>query len=282
MKTYLIPVDFSETSIHAAEFAAQLSMQTHVEHLVLLHSYHVSIYESVLPTPDMIIPSEQEIAEHTHRKLNQLEHIRAKLHKLVREGVTIHVRISRSALVRAIIETTSKESVDLVILGSNGTNSDDISHVGSNVVNISKLSPVPVIVVPPACHYELIKKVVMACDFQKVKDTVPLESLKKLLSRHDVDLLVVNVDPAEKHKHANPEQLAEETALHGMLREYHPKYYYNSSANVINGIIKFADNHHSQLVIALPHKYSFFQSLLHTSVSQRLTLQSAVPVLLLK
>ncbi len=282
MKTYLIPVDFSETSVHAAEFAAQLSKQTAVEHLVLLHSYHVSIYESVLPTPDMIIPSEEEIDEHTRKKLNQLESIRTKLHKLVRENVTIHIRISRSTLVRAIIETVSKENVDLVILGSNGTNSDDISHVGSNVVNISKLSPVPVIVVPPACHYELIKKVVMACDFQKVKDTIPLESLKKLLSRHDVELLVVNVDPSDKLRHANPEQLAEKTALYKMLKEYHPKYYYNSSADVINGIIKFADNHHSQLVIALPHKYSFFQSLLHTSVSQGLTLQSAVPVLLLK
>jgi nucleotide-binding universal stress UspA family protein len=282
MKTYLVPIDFSETSIHAAEFASLLSNQTDVANLVLLHSYHVSVYESVLPTPDMVIPTEEEIEENTKEKITQLEHIRSKLHKIARQGVIIHVRVSRSSLVRAILETIDKETVDLVILGSNGSNTGNISHIGSNVINISKLSSVPVIVVPPACHYEMIKKVVMACDFQKVKDTVPLEALKRLLSRHDVDLLVVNVDPSDKHKHSDPQQLAEENALYSMLKEYHPKYYYHNNADIINGILNFANAHHSQLVIALPHKYSFFQSILHTSVSKRLTIQSAMPVLLLK
>ena len=212
MKTYIVPIDFSETSGHAAEFAALLSNQTEVAHIILLHSYHVSVYESVLPTPDMIIPSEDEIKEQINEKTKQLEHIRTKIHKLARHGVIIHIRISRSTLVRAIIETINKENADIVILGSNGTNSDNISHVGSNVINISKLSPVPVIVVPPACHYERIKRVVMACDFNKVKDTIPLESLERLLQRHNVELLVVNIDKLAKHKNADPEQLAEETA----------------------------------------------------------------------
>src|SRR5258708_24924703 len=120
MKTYIIPIDFSETSIHAAEFAALLSNQTDVVNIILLHSYHVSIYESVLPTPDMVITSEEEIEAHIIEKTRHLEHIRAKIHKLVREGVIIHVRVSRSSLVRAIIETINKENADIVILGSNG------------------------------------------------------------------------------------------------------------------------------------------------------------------
>src|ERR1700744_2772032 len=282
MKTYIVPIDFSETSGHAAEFAALLSNQTQVEHIILLHSYHVSVYESVLPTPDMIIPSEDEIKEQINEKTKQLDHIRTKIHKLARHGVIIHIRISRSTLVRAIIETINKENADIVILGSNGTNSDNISHVGSNVINISKLSPVPVIVVPPACHYERIKRVVMACDFNKVKDTVPLEPLKRLLQRHDVDLQVVNIDKEAKHKNRDAQQLAEEGVLHSMLKEYHPHYYFNTESDVINGIINFANGHHAQMVIALPHKYSFFQSLLHNSVSQQLTVHSRVPVLLLK
>jgi nucleotide-binding universal stress UspA family protein len=282
MKTYIVPIDFSETSLHAAEFSAQLSNQTDVSDIYLLHSYHVSVYESVLPTPDMIIPSEEEIEEQVRERKHKLEQLRTKLHKQVREGVTIHIRISRSQLVRSIIETIEKENGDLVILGSNGRNSICDSHIGSNVVNISKLSPVPVVVVPPACHYELIKRVVMACDFTKVKDSIPLEPLKRLLQRHDVQLQVVNIDKEAKHKNADPEQLAEETALHGILKEYHPRYYYNNESDIINGILNFAKGHRAQMVIALPHKYSFFQSLLHNSVSQQLTVHSAMPVLLLK
>ena len=282
MKTYIVPIDFSETSVHAAEFAAQLSNQTDVSDIFLLHSYHVSVYESVLPTPDMIIPSEEETAAQVIERTKKLEHIRTLMHKQVRHGVVVHVRISRSALVRSIIEIIDKENGDIVILGSNGGDISNISHIGSNVINISKLSPVPVIVVPPACHYERIKRVVMACDFNKVKDSVPLEPLKKLLKRHDVELQVVNIDKAAKHKNADPEQLAEETTLHDMLKEYNPRYYYNGETDIINGILDFAKGHHAQMVIALPHKYSFFQSLLHNSVSRELTIRSAVPVLLLK
>lgn len=282
MKTYIVPIDFSETSVHAAEFTALLTNQTDVSDVYLLHSYHVSVYESVLPTPDMLIPSEEEIEAEVVERTKKLENLRARMHKQARDGVAIHIRISRSPLVRAIIETIDQVHADIVILGSNGSNNIHSSHIGSNAVNISKLSPVPVIVVPPLCHYEKIKRVVMACDFDKVKDSVPLEPLKRLLQRHEVELQVVNIDKDAKHKNEDPEQLAEESALHKMLQEYHPRYYYSNESDVLNGILSFAKGHHAQMVIALPHKYSFFQSLLHSSVSQQLTVHCAVPVLLLK
>lgn len=282
MKTYIVPIDFSATSVHAAEYAAMLSHQTDVTHITLLHSYYISVYQSVLPTPDMVIISEDEIEAETEEKLKELQHLRRKLLKTVRHGVEIDVKVSRSTLTRSVIESITDENASLIILGSNGMNSEDNSHVGVNAINISKLSPVPVVVVPPACCYEPVKRVVMACDFLKVTETFPLESLQRLLTRHDVELLVVNIDKQAKHGNADLQQMAEESALHKMLKEYHPKYYYNESGDVINGILEFAKKHRAEMVIALPHKYSFFQSLLHNSVSKGLTVHSAMPVLLLK
>jgi nucleotide-binding universal stress UspA family protein len=282
MKTYIVPVDFSATSVHAAEYAAMLSHQTDVTHIILLHSYYISVYQSVLPTPDMVIISEDEIETETDEKLAELRHLRRKLLRTVRDGVEIDVKVSRSTLTRSVIESISDENASLIILGSNGINSDNNSHVGVNAINISKLSPVPVVVVPPACCYEPVKRVVMACDFLKVTEAFPLEPLQKLLIRHDVELLVVNIDKQAKHRNADLQQMAEESALHKMLKEYHPKYYYNESGDVINGILDFAKKHHAEMVIALPHKYSFLQSLLHNSVSAGLTVHSAMPVLLLK
>lgn len=282
MKIYIIPVDFSATSVHAAEFAAFLSKQTEVGKIVLLHSYYVSPYQSVLPTPDMVILSEDDIENEAEQKAEELEKLKIKLSKLVRKGVEIETMLSRSTLTRSIIETISDENANLIILGSNGTDSDSNSHVGFNAINIAKLSPEPVVVVPPFCCFETVKRVVMACDFQQIKETFPLVPLQKLLKRHDVELLVVNVDKQARHKNADPQQLAEESVLHEMLKEYKPKYYFSESDDVINGILDFAKKHNAQLVIALPHKYSFFQSLIHNSVSSELTVKSAVPVLLLK
>lgn len=282
MKTYVVPIDFSATSINAAEYAALLSKQTDVIRIILLHSYYISVYQSVLPTPDMVIISEETIEDETEEKLKELKHIRGKLLKLVKHGVEIDVKVSRSPLTRSIIETASDENASLIILGSNGMDSESNSHVGINAINISKLSPEPVVVVPPGCCYEPVKRVVMACDFQKITETFPLEPLQRLLTRHDAELLVVNIDKQAKHHNTDLQQLAEESMLHKMLKGYQPKYFYNESGDVISGILSFARAHHAQMVIALPHKYSFFQSLLHNSVSSGLTVHSAIPVLLLK
>jgi len=281
MKTYLVPVDFSETSVHAAEFAASLSAQTGVNHIILLNSYYVSVYESILPTPDLILPTPEEIEERTAERKAKLESLKTKLLADGALDLIIDTMVSRLPLLRAVLETIETEQTDLVMLGSNGNKSTEDSHVGANVVSIAKNSPVPVIVVPPACCYKPVKRIVMACDFKKVNEAVPLESLKRILDRYKVDLLVVNVDPDDK-KCDDPKVKAEEVTLHQMLNQYHPQYHYVCNKDVINGITRFAADHDAQLVIALPHRYSFLQSLIHSSVSEKLTVHSSVPVLLLK
>lgn len=282
MRTYLVPIDFSQDSFNAAEFAAELSKQTNVEHIVLLNAYYVSPIETMLPNPDMVQLMEEEVEIEAADRIKKLEHLKSKLQKQVRAGVEINVHLNRSHLLRAVVENVSAKNADLVILGSKGNTSKTDTQIGGHVVKISKASPVPVIVVPPHYRFEQIKKVVVACDFDKVKETVPLDSLKRLLDKKKFELLVVNIDKESKHLSGDAERKAEETALYGMLKQYNPKYSYVNNPDIINGILQFAAENDAQLVIALPHKYSFFQSLLHDSVSQQLAETAAVPVLLLK
>lgn len=281
MRTYLVPIDFSQASVNAAEFAAQLSKQTNVEHIVLLNAYYVSPIETMLPNADMVQLTEEEVEIEAADRVKKLEHLQHRLQKHVREGVKISVHLNRSHLLRAVVENVSAKNADLVIMGSKGNTSKTDVEIGGHVVRVSKASPVPVIVVPPHYTFETIEKVVVACDFNKVKETVPLESLKRLLDKKRFELLVVNIDKDSKHLSGDAERRAEETALYGMLKPYQPKYSYVNNPDVINGILEFAATQDAQLVIALPHKYSFFQSLLHDSVSQQLAATAAVPVLLL-
>ncbi|MBC7398609.1 MAG: universal stress protein [Mucilaginibacter sp.] len=282
MRTYLVPIDFSDASIHAAEYAAELSKQTNVDHIVLLNAYYVSPLETMLPTPDMVQLLEDEVEQNAADRITKLYHLKDKISKLVRAGVQISIHLNRSHLLRAVVENVSAKNADLVILGSKGNSSQSGSDIGSHVVSISKASPVAVIVVPPGYSFENIKRVVVACDFDKVKDTVPLESLKRLLDKKKFELLVVNIDKESRHLAADAERDAQESALYEMLAPYKPNYSYVNNTDVINGILQFATDNDAQLVIALPHKYSFFQSLLHDSVSQQLAESAAVPVLLLK
>lgn len=282
MKTYLVPIDFSKASVHAAGFAAALSHQTDVDHIILLNAYYVTVYETTLPNPDMVMLTPEEIEANVADRLKKLEHLKKEMEKQVRPGVEISTHLNRTHLLRAIVENAIARDASLVIVGSTGNSSHSDYKIGSHVINIAKLSPVPVIVVPPAYEFEHVTRIVVACDFNKVNETVPLEGLKKLLSRKKLELLVVNVDDSHKHNSGDAERIAQETTLYEMLKPFHPKYAFINSKNVINGILDFAEDNDAQLVIALPHKYSFLQSLIHTSISIQLTKSSAVPVLLLK
>lgn len=282
MKTYLVPVDFSEAAFNAADFAVSLSHQTDVADIILMNAYYISVYETMFPDPNMMMLRDQEIEENATERITQLEKLKRKLQKQVRRGVRVHIRLNRSHLVRAVVDTVAIDAVDLVIVGSKGNSSSTDTSIGSHVIKISKLSPAPVIIVPPAYRYQTIDHAVIACDFNKVTENIPLGALHKLLGKQAIQLLVVNIDTDNKHAGQDPDQLAEETALHTMLKGFHPKYYYVNKPDIINGILDFAGEHNAQMVIALPHEYSFFQSIIHNSVSQQLASSSSVPVLLLK
>ena len=282
MKTYLVLIDFSEAANNAAHFAAALSQQTDTEEIILMNAYYISPYEDMLPNPDMLMLREQEIEESAADRLNQLAQLKRRLQKVVRSGVKVRTRLNRSHLLRAVVDVVTEDNVNLVFLGSKGNSSLGQPGIGSHVVKVSKASPAPVIVVPPGYKYKLIDQAVIACDFKQVTQNMPMEILHKLLGRQQIKLLVVNIDRDDRHANADAGQLAQESALHNMLKNYHPHYYFINSPNIIKGILNFAEEHRAEMVIALPHRYSFFQSLMHSSISQQLASNSSVPVLLLK
>nr|WP_294949094.1 universal stress protein [uncultured Mucilaginibacter sp.] len=283
MKTYLVPIDFSQAAFNAADYAAQLSHQTDVERIILINAYYVSPYESLLPNPDMLLLRQDEIEEEALGRIEQLGLLKLQLESKVRDGVTIQTRLHRSHLLRAVVDAVAQNNAGLVILGTigNSTVRENNSGIGSHVIAISKTCPVPVMVVPPAYHYKNIDTALIACDFKKVKDSVPAVALNKLLDKHPIKLLVVHAVTGGKHEQ-DANKLAEQTALHQMLKELKPEYHTINDPQIIKGVLDFAVEKGAQLVIALPHTYSFLQSLLHTSISQQLAASSPVPVLLLK
>ncbi|WP_179413530.1 hypothetical protein HDF19_14335 [Mucilaginibacter sp. E4BP6] len=83
MKTYLIPVDFSKASINAAEYATALSHQTNVSHIILLNAYYVSIYETSLPSPDMVLLREEDIEQNAADRVEKLTSLKHRLIKML-------------------------------------------------------------------------------------------------------------------------------------------------------------------------------------------------------
>ena len=281
MRTYLIPTDFSSSSVAAAHYAARLSTQTGVNKLILLHAYYISTFESVLPNTEFVQLLPHDIDETFRLKMVEMEGIRQELLPLIDENTTVEIMISRLPLLRAILEVQENTPVDLLVLCSKNNLKED-TQVGRNIIEISKISPAPVMVVPERTTAQPLKKIVLACDFKNVTEAVPQKQLKKIWDMLQAELLVVHVDAKGLHQQKDPKTLAEESALAEMMIDYRPEYFYINHPDSIQGIVDFATENQAQMIISLPRKHSFFRSLWNNSFSNGLTIKSTLPVLLLK
>ncbi len=278
MKTLLIPVDFSATSANVLRYAADLAREVQAERILLLKSHYTALYAQLLPSADFIQLSADELEEERRRMEKQLAFIAHKLLKKCNSTIQVQTAISELPLLRAVNELIAQESPDLLLTGSDGTGHPS-SATGELVIGLAKTSTVPVLIVPAGARYEPIKRALLPCDFSAVSRLALLKELRSTRLGLHPELLVLNIDPEQKHLVQGEEQTA---SLKKLLKSYRYRVYYAADRNIVHGLLDFAGTHDVQLIVALPGRYSFFYHLTHRSITDGLALNGKHPVLVLK
>jgi nucleotide-binding universal stress UspA family protein len=282
MKTILIPVDFSLSANHAVDYAVDLSNNRDVEQLILFAQFHVSFFEQLYPTPDFIQAGEQEIQELKQQLTLQLEELKTKLLSKLTSGTTVKVVLLEMPLLRAVLKMIEAEKPDVLFLGSNNKETRDSSFIGSLMVEIAKVSTVPVFIVPPDTIYQPIKDVLVACDFRTINHVSLLSRLHKIKHWPHPKLTLLNVDPQQKHLHPDHPAFEINGIIKEVLSDYEYELFYSDDSDVLRGVVTFANQHDQQLIIALPGVHSFLYSLTHKSITEGLSRDANRPVLILK
>jgi hypothetical protein len=277
MKTLLIPVDFSESAENIIKYAAGFSCDTHVERIILLRSYYVSMYAQLLPSADFVQLNADDINAERQKVETNLKHLSHELYRKCMPTIKIDTALSDLPLVRAIHNVIADEKPSLVLIGSDQLPYENDTYIGEQIITIAKTSPVPVLIVPGHVQYEKIETALVPCDFAAISRLSALQNFrdpKKWLHPH---LMVLNVGP--KHKEGD-ERLAK--GLVSLLEGYEYDVYYSEDKDIVHGIFSFAREHNPQVIVALPGKYSFFYNLTHRSITKALALNAKRPVLILK
>jgi hypothetical protein len=94
-------------------------------------------------------------------------------------------------------------------------------------------------------------------------------------------LLLLNVDHNES-AHFNPDRITEQYNLHKLWDSEIPEYHYTDNPDVALGIMEFAKQHASGIVIIVAKSYGFFEGLFHKSMTRKLALNTQLPLLILK
>ena len=282
MKTLLIPVDFTDATGNALNFAAEWCKKYHYERIILLRSFYTSMYENVIMAGEFANVDQDYLNETRGREKEQLDLVCKTMSQNVGEGIKVQSAVSEMPLVRSILEILKQEEVVMILLGSDNTNIPNDAFVSANILKIARISPVRVLIVPVNYKYQTIHQALVPFHFNSVHSLDKINRLRSSPQWQNVKLLALNIDAKPRNLNPDKNFREGEESLHNYLKNFQHEIYYEANKNVIEGILNFSKINEVQLLIALPGIHSFLYSLTHKSVSEALYRRCNLPVMILK
>jgi nucleotide-binding universal stress UspA family protein len=272
MKALLVLTDFSHAADTAAAYACGLAMQLNIQKIILYHSYRVTIPVSEAV---VLVPDEEESRS---ASLLQLKKLKKMLEEKKPAGIELSCRTD--ALGLSEINTLAlEEGATMIVMGTTGKTKLEEVLLGSNAIAVCKESNYPVLLVPDHVLMQPVHKIIFACDMKEVEKTIPVEKLKMILDTFKVPLTILNVDDADKHFTADTPMNT--MALHNMLEAYNPEYYNISSADVADGIIRFANLRPATIVLLVSKRHNFLEGIFYSSLTRKLANETSFPLMVL-
>ncbi len=259
MKTVIVPLDFSETSVHAARYAAQLLAGQDDINLILYHSYEKPVE-----------------ADHA---IGALENVKIELTQSHALQIEV-LAFEESNFVDGLEKTARHRKADLIIMGITGKSAIAQVFFGSNTLKMAERKVCPVLIVPEAASFSPIKNVMLTSDFKNTIESTPSGLIKNFLDVFKPQLHVVNVDN-EHYISLTENYEAEKQELKKMFADYNPEFYFMRLFDVDEAINLFAESRNIDMIIAIQKNRSFIGKLLNGSRTKTLTYHSKMPIMVM-
>lgn len=257
MKTVIVPVDFSTSSINCAHYAVTMLTGTYDTTLVLFHVYEKE--------------ADAEEAWHLLEKLKNgmADNGIAKVICHAEQGDDFTENLTRYARHR---------SAQLIVMALNEKKRLEQIFYSSSTLKVVDKNPCPVMIIPPTAYFGSIKNVCLASDFKDVDMSVPTGPLKAVLEMFRPNLHIVNVN-SDHYVSLTEEYLAQRAKLAEMFKDYRPEFYFIGTFDFLETINQFVADKHIDMVITIPRSRSFLENLFKSSNTKKLVFESSVPVL---
>lgn len=257
MHRVIIPIDFSETSLNAARYAAQMLAGRKNAVAVLYNNY-----ESEGDHDVTVMYQENLRREFLARGVESVEYESEM-------GGDLIQNISRLAhTVRAT----------LIVMGITGKSVVRQAMFGSNTLKLVDQNLYPVMIIPPDATYQGIKNVALASDFKDVEETTPEALLNAVLGIFSPKLHIVNVN--KDHYVSVTREIEEgKEKYRKMFPDFEIEFYFLSLNDFYQAIDQFVSDYHIDVLLTIPKHQSNAISLFKASHTKRLAYHSRIPIL---
>ncbi|MBC5775319.1 universal stress protein [Pontibacter sp. KCTC 32443] len=281
----LVPVDLTESSYKACNFALTFANLAPEATVVLLHCYQDYLAEpevedifSTNPTPSEVI------TDHVLRR-NQTD-AQDKLDELYQHTLTRVAKDQRVQLERVFMygmpedlipEEVQRFKPDLLVMATKGESNLARTFFGTISTNIAQEITVPILTIPETYEGTSIKRVLYATDFDKA-DTQVLEALQQLLQPFGPVIECVHV--ADEPSQKDNKKLEELRSALQQTATTNLTYTFLEGNDVANALQKFVSEQAIDLIALTTRSRTLLGSLLNPSLTKRMVLESQVPLLI--
>lgn len=290
-KRILVPVDFSEYSLKACQFAFNLARDLNAK-VKILHVYFNPYYPTALPMAEAFAYQGKEEKEFQ----NIIEKVRENIQKLcniIDEKVSTgefppinYSYVLKEGLPEEEIVTFTKEyKPALIVMGTRGKDQKDADLIGSVTAEVIEMTHVPLIAIPENTPFSDMNKVKHICfltNFSQ-RDLISFDLMIKLLTPYE------NVKISLTHIAVKKSDRWDEIKLAGIKTYFSKQYpHLNLDYELIdtNDLLKSLDEYIKdsgiEILALTTSKRNIFARMFSPSISRKMLFHSDTPLLVLR
>ncbi len=283
MKNILFPTAYSQSSKNTWRYALRLAQHFNAK-ITLMHVYEMkstlSIGEDLFDEDfsDQLDMLSEERFLSEQQRLHQFasDHTPKQFHK-----VTFDFVIAAGNVTAAIIEEMNQSPYDLLILGTKRQQSFTEKIFGSTARKILKLSPAPVLLVPPMSYYLGINKIVYTTNFQ-AGDLKAIHHLMEWVQIFDAKLHLLHVISKTLGSKTATEKMTTLMRTFQEENEAGTLTFQLLEGPVVRRVDEYLEMIHGDMVAMTTHNRGFFSRIFEPSVTDQIANDSIVPILIFK
>ncbi|PTX62282.1 nucleotide-binding universal stress UspA family protein [Kordia periserrulae] len=276
MKKILLPTDFSENSLNAIRYAVQLYKDQKCN-FILLNTYTPVIYHvqymEVGAAQFGLLDALKEKSQ------NGLKSVQETIEKEFPNPKHFFSRISAfNMLISEIEQLYEENTMDMIIMGTQGASGLQEVLFGSNMVHVLKNSKCPLLAVPSDYSYQHPHEILFPSDYGVNFEERHVEDLKQIASLFAARVNILHVSNADE---LSPSQEANKQKLTTLLKGTSHLFHIVQHHDVGTAIQEFQSQSRIDFLTMLNNKHSFFENLFFGSKVKHIGLHLNTPFLII-
>ncbi len=256
MNIVIIPVDFSETSINAANYGVKLLTAAPEAEIILYHVY------------------DKEDAY--DNRMESLQKLKDELTQNKTSNITLLAE--QGDFIPELEKLARHRQADLIIMGITNRSAIVQIFTGNSALKMAENKFCPVMIIPTNAAYNDIKNVLLATDLKNTVSTTPSAPIKKVLCAFNAKLYIVNVN-SEHYIELSENYAAEQNKLKEMFAEFSPEFYFLRLYDIDDAIAQFAKDKNIDLIVTIQKEHSVVHKLFSSGHLKKLAYESTIPVI---